>query len=229
MTEVKNQGQCGSCWAFSATETLESHIALAMKQTAPVLELQQLVSCVANPDKCGGSGGCDGATQPLAFAYTETTGLSLESSYSYTGQTGTCDTSKVAPVETNTGLVQLPTNSYTALIGAVATVGPIAISVAAGGFGWQLYSGGVYTGSCGYDMDHALPLVCYEEDSGKLYWLVRNSWGSSWGESGYIRMHRDDTVAKAVVWHVLHLPESTKEAIRDRASLPSRRFAMISR
>jgi len=190
VTEVKNQGQCGSCWAFSVTETLESHFALVMKQTAPVLGPQQLVSCMANPDKCGGSGGCDGATQPLGFAYTETTGLSLEASYPYTAQTGTCDTSKIAPVVTNTGLVQLPTNNYTALIGAVATVGPVSISVAAGSFGWQLYFGGVYTGSCDYDMDHAVQLVGYGEDSGKLYWLVRNSWGSGWGESGYIRMER---------------------------------------
>merc|ERR1712107_466096 len=135
-------------------------------------------------------GGCDGATQPLGFAYTETTGLSLEASYPYTAQTGTCDTSKIAPVVTNTGLVQLPTNNYTALIGAVATVGPVSISVAAGSFGWQLYFGGVYTGSCDYDMDHAVQLVGYGEDSGKLYWLVRNSWGSGWGESGYIRMER---------------------------------------
>merc|ERR1712064_263187 len=102
VTEVKNQGQCGSCWAFSVTETLESHFALVMKQTAPVLGPQQPVSCMANPDKCGGSGGCQGATQPLAFTYTETTGLSLESSYPYTGQTGTCDTSRIAPVVTKT-------------------------------------------------------------------------------------------------------------------------------
>merc|ERR1712211_189024 len=95
---------------------------------------------------------------------------------------------KIAPVVTNTGLVQLPTNNYTALIGAVATVGPVSISVAAGS--WSLYFGGVYTGSCDYDMDHAVQLVGYGEDSGKLYWLVRNSWGSGWGESGYIRMER---------------------------------------
>jgi len=188
VTAVKNQGQCGSCWAFSATETLESLYALATGETAPVLGPQQLVSCVANPDKCGGSGGCQGATQPLGFVYTETTGLSLESSYPYTAQTGTCDTSKIAPVVTNAGVVQLPTNSYTALIGAVATVGPVSISVAAGS--WSIYGGGVYSGSCDYDMDHGVQLVGYGEDLGKLYWLVRNSWGSGWGESGYIRLER---------------------------------------
>ena len=98
------------------------------------------------------------------------------------------DTSRIAPVVTNTGLVQLPTNNFTALVGAVATVGPVSISVAAGS--WSSYGGGVYSGSRDYDMDHAVQLVGYGEDSGRLYWLVRNSWGSGWGEPGYIRLER---------------------------------------
>lgn len=96
----------------------------------------------------------------------------------------------------NTGYVQLPTNNYTDLITAAVTKGPIAISVAAGGLGWQVYGGGVYsdTGSihpflCNFDMDHAVQLVGHGVDGDKMYWLVRNSWGS-WGESGYIRIQR---------------------------------------
>jgi len=189
VTPVKNQGGCGSCWAFSTTETLESHYSLATGEAAPVLSPQQLVSCAPNPDHCGGTGGCAGSTQPLGFNYTETAGLSLESSYPYKGVTGTCDSSKVSPVVKNTGYTVLDTNNYTQLITAVATQGPVAISVAAGGFGWQLYGGGVYSGSCGFDMDHAVQLVGYGTDNGKDYWLVRNSWGS-WGEKGYIRMER---------------------------------------
>jgi cathepsin L len=189
MTAVKNQGGCGSCWAFSATETLESHYAIATGETAPVLSPQQVVSCAPNPQKCGGSGGCDGSTQPLAFNYTSTAGLGLESSYPYQGVTGTCDSSKISPVAKNSGYTVLTTNNYTELITAVATKGPVAISVAAGSFGWQLYGGGVYSGSCGFDMDHAVQLVGYGTDSGKDYWLVRNSWGS-WGEKGYIRIER---------------------------------------
>ena len=164
---------CCDAAAFSATETLESHFALVTKQMAPVLGPQQLVSCMANPDKCGGSGGCQGATQPLAFTYTETTGFSLESSYPRTGQTGTCDTSNIAPVVTNTGVVQLPTNSFSALIGAVAAVGPVSISVAAGS--WSSSGGGVYSGSCDNDMDQILQLVGYGEDSGRLHWIVRTA------------------------------------------------------
>merc|ERR1711948_40528 len=97
---------------------------------------------------------------------------------------------KIKDVAKNTGYVQLPTNNYTDLITAVATKGPISISVAAGGLGWQLYFGGIMSGSNNYDMDHAVQLVGYGTDGGKDYWLVRNSWGGSWGEKGYIRIKR---------------------------------------
>lgn len=197
MTPVKNQGSCGSCWAFSATETLESHYAIATGEDAPVLSPQQIVSCAPNPNKCGGSGGCDGSTQPLAFNYTESSGITLDDSYPYRGSTGTCDQSKIKPVAQNSGYTVLQENNYTDLITAVANVGPVSISVAAGGMGWQLYGGGVYSDSgsihpflCNFDMDHAVQLVGYGTDNDKLYWLVRNSWGGGWGESGYIRVER---------------------------------------
>jgi cathepsin L len=113
VTPVKNQEACGSCWAFSATETLESAFAIATSQDAPVLSPQQIVSCAPNPDQCGGTGGCQGSTQPLAFNYTKGAGISLDSAYPYTsggGETGKCDTSKIAPVVKNDGYVQLPAN-----------------------------------------------------------------------------------------------------------------------
>jgi len=194
VTEPKNQGGCGSCWAFSATETLESHYALATGEAAPILSPQQITSCTPNPKKCGGTGGCSGATQPLAFNYTEHAGVTLETDYPYKGITGTCETGKIKPVVKNSGYVKLPENDYASLMSAVATKGPISISVAAGSFSWQLYGGGVYTGgmfgSCGFVVDHAVQLVGYGSDSGKMYWLVRNSWGGSWGEKGYIRIAR---------------------------------------
>jgi len=190
VTAVKDQGSCGSCWAFSSTETLESALAIATGKPAPVLSPQQIVSCAPNPDQCGGTGGCQGSTQPLAFNYTETAGITTEADYPYRGSTGTCSQSKIKPVAKNSGYVVLEKNNYTALINAVATVGPISISVAAGGFGWQLYGGGVYTGNCGYVMDHAVQLVGYGTDNGTDYWIVRNSWGGSWGEKGYIRLER---------------------------------------
>jgi len=191
MTPVKNQGGCGSCWAFSATETFESHYAIATGDAAPILSPQQIVSCAPDPNHCGGTGGCSGSTQPLAFNYTETAGMTTEASYPYKGATGTCDTSKIsAVVGSNSGYVELPTNNYTDLINAVATKGPVAISVAAGGFGWQIYGGGIMSGSKDFDMDHAVQLVGYGTDGSKDYWLVRNSWGASWGDHGYIRLQR---------------------------------------
>lgn len=190
VTKVKNQGSCGSCWAFSATETLESAYAMATGDAAPILSPQQIVSCAPNPDHCGGSGGCDGSTQPLAFNYTVTAGITTEADYPYTARTGTCSEAKIKPVVKNTGYTQLKVNDYTELITAVANVGPVSISVAAGGFGWQIYGGGVYSTGGDFVMDHAVQLVGYGEDKGKMYWTVRNSWGEGWGESGYIRLER---------------------------------------
>jgi cathepsin L len=189
VTPVKDQGGCGSCWAFSAAETLESHLAIATGEAAPKLSPQQLVSCSPNPDHCGGTGGCQGSTQPLAFAYTQTAGITTEASYPYRGTTGTCDTSKINVVAKNSGYTQLPMNDYSALVEAVATQGPIAISLAAGGFMFQFYGGGVLSNCNDYVMDHAVQLVGYGTDNGKDYWLVRNSWGN-WGESGYMRIRR---------------------------------------
>ena len=175
--------------AFSATETLESHFALVTKQTAPVLGPQQLVSCMANPDKCGGSGGCQGATQPLAFTYTETTGLSLESSYPYHWANGNVRHLQDRPSGDQHGPGAIANEQLSLrLLAQSLQWGPfLSRSPRAAG---RAMAEASYSGSCDYDMDHAVQLVGYGEDSGRLYWLVRNSWGSGWGESGYIRLER---------------------------------------
>lgn len=190
VTPPKDQGGCGSCWAFSAAETLESHLAIATGEAAVNLSPQQIVSCAPDPDHCGGSGGCDGSTQPLAFEYTQAAGFTTEADYPYAGTTGTCDTSKITPVGYNAGTLDLPTNDYNALMDAVANQGPVAISIAAGGWKFQMYGGGVLSNCNDFVMDHAVQLVGYGTDSGKDYWLVRNSWGGNWGENGYIRFQR---------------------------------------
>lgn len=191
VSPVKNQGGCGSCWAFSATEVLESAAAIATKKEGklhlPILAPQQLVSCAPNPRDCGGTGGCQGSVQWLGFNYTETTGLSAETSYPYKAQTGHCEKSKIKPVVSNTGYIRLQANNYTVLMNAVATLGPIAISVDAG---WMGYESGVYDGHCGSTIDHAVVLVGYGTENGKDYYLVRNSWGEGWGEGGYIKQLR---------------------------------------
>jgi len=189
VSPAKDQGGCGSCWAFSAAESFESHLAIQTNSTVQTLSPQQIVSCAPNPDQCGGTGGCEGSTQPLAFQYTKTAGLTTEANYPYAGSDGTCQTSKIDPVAYNAGYSLLPPNDYTALMDAVGNVGPVSISIAAGGSNFQFYSGGVMSNCNDFVMDHAVQLVGYGTDDDKDYWLVRNSWGN-WGENGYIRMQR---------------------------------------
>merc|ERR1719389_34732 len=103
VSDAKDQGGCGSCWAFSTVETLESHLAIATGEPAPKLSPQQIVSCAPNPEQCGGTGGCQGSIQTLGFNYTETAGITTEASYPYRQTTGTCQTSKIKPVAKNDG------------------------------------------------------------------------------------------------------------------------------
>jgi len=144
-----------------------------------------------NPDQCGGTGGCGGATAELGFAYVVSAhGMASEEAYPYTGSDGTCDES-IPKSATITGWKVLPSNNYTAVVTAVATIAPLAITVSANT--WFDYSSGVFTG-CGddWDLDHAVQLVGYGHDnSAQLdYWIVRNSWSSGWGEDGYIRIQK---------------------------------------
>lgn len=196
VTAVKDQGHCGSCWTFAAAETLESHVALATGALFTLSE-QEFVSCVPDPQDCGGTGGCEGATAELAFGYAVENGLVSEwtTPYtSYTGNDGVCSLTRTKParVAKITDFIVLEENSYDALIDAVSTVGPIAISVDASS--WSSYSGGIFDGcnQVNPDIDHAVVLVGYGTDpaSGLDYWLVRNSWGPTWGENGYIRLLR---------------------------------------
>jgi len=191
ITPVKNQGGCGSCWAFSGTEALESHIAIATG-TLFTLSEQEYVSCVENPDECGGTGGCMGATMELLFQHAVDNGIATEWTYPYTsyyGDSGNC-TSSLSSVASITGYTMIESNNYDELMEAVATKGPIAITVDAST--WSSYSGGIYAG-CNQEspeLDHGVQLVGYGTDNGEDYWLVRNSWGPTWGENGYIRLAR---------------------------------------
>mmetsp|Transcript_25325 Transcript_25325/g.38931 ORF Transcript_25325/g.38931 Transcript_25325/m.38931 type:complete len:416 (+) Transcript_25325:19-1266(+) len=210
VTPVKDQGMCGSCWAFASTATLESHIAL---NTGVLFSLstQELVSCVENPDTCGGTGGCAGATSELAYDYLSVYGALEEDQLGYTSYYGH-ESSCPSTFETNLrlprkfpgavalieGFVQLPSNDYVALMNAVAKAGPVAVSVAASP--WSFYSRGVFDdvsdGSppANRDVNHLTVLVGYgtDQDTGEDYWLVRNSWSPTWGEGGYIRLKRTD-------------------------------------
>jgi len=191
MTPPKDQGGCGSCWAFASTAVLESHVAINTNQPPMVLSPQQYVNCASNPYKCGGTGGCQGATAEVAFNYTKAHGLPLLKDVPYTGRNGLCNR-RAQPAATVTGYHQITPNDDAALAQAVANVGPVSISVAAKS--WGFYFGGVFdgpNGDCDAEVDHAVVLAGYGVEGARTdYWLVRNSWGPDWGEKGYIRIKR---------------------------------------
>lgn len=206
VTPVKDQGHCGSCWAHAAVETIESFLAI---NTGVLTEIsqQELVACMPNTDDCGGTGGCQGATATLAFDYLSEYGLpelwqyGYESATYWLGANGAClrdlmygTTPAMPRVVMADGYTLLPRNSYEDLMVTVATVGPVAINVDAST--WHAYEGGVFSGCPQEDVDinHVVQLVGYGTCpvSKKDYWLVRNSWTSQWGESGYIKIERED-------------------------------------
>jgi len=197
VTSVKDQGQCGSCWTFGTTETIESHYAIKTGHLA-VLSEQQILDCTPNPKQCGGTGGCGGGTPELAYAQLISQGgHSSEWTYPYRSYFGnnfnTCsfNASKTVPVATLSGFVVLPSNEYEPVLDAVANIGPTVIAVDASA--WSSYESGVFTGcnATNVDLDHAVVIEGFGTDAQYGdYWLVRNSWSPSWGENGYIRLPR---------------------------------------
>jgi len=198
VTDPKNQGSCGSCWAFATVEQIESYAAIN-NVTVPELSTQEVTTCTPNTMHCGGTGGCKGSIPQLGYNYIQLFGLTTESEYPYwsgvTGMTGNCkyDVDKRTPVATITGYNTIPRNDIMAAMSHLATTGPLAI--AADASPWQFYGSGVFD-SCSYSsnigLNHAIQLVGYGTDPSEGdYWLVRNSWGSRWGEQGYIRLIRE--------------------------------------
>jgi len=145
-----------------------------------------------------GNGGCSGSTPPLGYNYIQLFGHIKEEDYPYTSgstsDSGSCqyDLSSLTPAATISGYDNLPSNDQDAVMAHIANVGPLAISVAANTF--KDYHGGIFTG-CDYDeniqLNHGVQLVGYGSEDGTDFWIVRNSWGSAWGENGYIRMLRE--------------------------------------
>jgi len=184
VTPVKNQGQCGSCWSFSTTGALEGAWKVATGKLVSLSE-QQFVDC-DHVDE-----GCNGGLMDNAFSFAEKNAICTEESYKYEGKKSTCESSTCTVGIPKGGVLgfQDVESSEQALMEAVAQQ-PVSIAIEADKAAFQLYHSGVLQGKCGAELDHGVLAVGYGTDGEHDYWKVKNSWGPSWGESGYIRLLR---------------------------------------
>jgi len=209
-----DQGMCGSCWAVASSLVLQAGAEINGIHRS--FSVQELVSCVANPHHCGGTGGCSGATVELAMQYVADHGLRTDEDWPYYasddgGPGNSCSSGSFLQTSgsieditatgvhsskgrSSTGLIaweKLPPNKYEPLLHALVKHGPVAVSVAAKD--WFNYDGGIFD-QCGKDavVDHAVTMIGYGKDGQNKYWTIKNSWGKEWGETGTIRLLRRD-------------------------------------
>lgn len=175
MNAVRDQGQCGSCWSFAAIATTEGRYSVKHGSKVQLSE-QQLVDC----GSAVGCQGCNGGWASKALSYLQSAGGSVaRSAYPYTGRDGSCRKGIAAAAKV-TGVSGV-SNAKTSIAG-----GPIAVYLEANS-GFMSYTGGIYNGVCG-QYNHAVTVVGWGVSGATEYWIIRNSWGSNWGESGHIRV-----------------------------------------
>jgi cathepsin L len=178
VTPVKDQGQCGSCWAFSTTGGMEGAWQIASGSLTSMSE-QQLVDCSTQ------NAGCNGGSMELAFNFAGTVNVATESSYPYTARDGSCKSSGYTTAIPRGGVTGYKSvgQSTNSLKSALQT-GPVSVAIEADQMSFQMYSGGVLSSGCGTNLDHGVLAVGYDSNSFK----VKNSWGASWGSNGYVQI-----------------------------------------
>lgn len=208
VTPVKDQGHCGSCWAFSSTGALEGHYAKKINKAVDLSE-QNLVDC----SRSYGNMGCNGGLMPNAFRYIrDNHGVDTEASYPYEGVDDKCRFKNKTVGANDKGYIEIPSGDERKLIQAIYTKGPISVAIDASQESFHLYKSGVYNEpNCGNDensLDHGVLVVGYGTDlvHGD-YYIVKNSWSETWGEAGYIKMARNKAnqcgIATAAVYPVV--------------------------
>merc|ERR1712224_539729 len=190
VTPVKDQGHCGSCWSFGTTGGIEGAWQISTGSLTSVSE-QQLVDCSKK------NLGCNGGNAAWALNYEKGVDLATEESYPYKAIKGSCQTEYETAIPKGGIIGHKSVGANFAIFNIPATVAdmmsavqqqPVSIAIQADQKNFQLYNKGVLTEGCGQHLDHAVLAVGYGTEEGNDYWLVKNSWGTSWGMSGYIKI-----------------------------------------
>jgi len=191
VTPVRDQGQCGCCWAFSSMASVESALMLAGNSDQPWVSPQNVVDCVTKSAGYPQAAGCQGGLIQDGLKFAKNTGVYLEDNYPYQAQQGSCYTPDDTTTDSITSFWSGIQTTEQAIINQLNS-GPVALALSVDMNTWNGYSGGVLT-SCGQQVNHGILVVGYghDDDSGYDYFKIKNSWGTSWGEDGYLRLYRN--------------------------------------
>ncbi|KAL1532168.1 cathepsin L [Salvia divinorum] len=190
VTAIKDQTGCGCCWAFTAVAAIEGIEAIRSGKLTQLSE-QHILDCNYEHD------GCKGGTIDHAFEFVrKNRGLASDIDYPYTRIQGECSNNKPSSLSSNIiGFSAVPSDNESALLAAVANQ-PIAVYLDANNF--QFYKSGVLTGKCGTNLTHGATIVGYDEEDGVKFWLLKNSWGTGWGDNGFIKLQRNIDVKEGM-------------------------------